>query len=140
MEYAFQQINQAGDIEVVNIFENEAFKHWLNTELASNVNSTKQWISTIKELLQDRIVEQKWIGKEFTLFLSNCEIKVMANFLFSDLSELEMMTLKDENLSIEENEFQGVTDILDFYGLLLHYYEFMCSTYGIRNECNLSHR
>lgn len=76
--------------------EHEAFAHWLNNEIQSDLTKLNQLLQQINQLKSHRTFDWSLLGREYSLFINQEEVMVKAN-----------------HLNIDSQSDQGLDD--DFY-------------------------
>lgn len=122
MEYQFRKEYASGHLTISMSMGHEAFATWLEQE-GQSVN----WVHALMEQIESvkaRVCQEvKLAGSEFTLYISDDEVKVLSNNLLVEQQSLEL--LAEEQMAFYDQELQAECGLEDFSLFIASWLEFI---------------
>ncbi|QDJ12787.1 hypothetical protein CEP45_02545 [Mergibacter septicus] len=124
MEYQFLS-DRYTKVNVKCSMEHQAIAHWINTEIHGDLTKLEQVIDLIQQSKIHHTKEHQFLGREYSLFLSQMEVIVKANGLMEDENLDEINEILDEGLHLYDEESFAICGLDDFYHFILAYQQFL---------------
>ncbi len=118
----FQFNNLYGKVFTQCSMDYEAFAQWFNVEVPLNKALLTQVPKAISRLNQQELQEIRFIGREYSLFLSTDDAVVKANFLGDLNAEAEFL---EDDFHLYTDESMSTCGLDDFAHLLNAYLTFI---------------